>query len=159
MKCQFCSHLESKVLDSRSIENGTAIRRRRECLNCKRRFTTYERIEHLPILVIKKDNNREPYDADKIRDGILRACQKRPISMTQIQAVVSKIENEVYANVENGKISSTFIGSQVMSELKQLDEVAYVRFASVYRQFTDIGSFMAELTNLIRDHKTENNNA
>lgn len=159
MKCQFCSHLESKVLDSRSIENGTAIRRRRECLNCKRRFTTYERIEHLPILVIKKDNNREPYDADKIRDGILRACQKRPISMTQIQAVVSKIENEVYANVENGEISSTFIGSQVMSELKQLDEVAYVRFASVYRQFTDIGSFMAELTNLIRDHKTENNNA
>lgn len=155
MKCQFCSHLESKVLDSRSIENGTTIRRRRECLNCKRRFTTYERIEHLPILVVKKDNTREPYNADKIRNGIMSACQKRPISMNQIQTVVNKIENEVYANVENGEIPSTFIGSLVMSELKQLDEVAYVRFASVYRQFTDIGSFMAELTNLIRDHRTD----
>ncbi|MDY5729950.1 MAG: transcriptional regulator NrdR [Eubacteriales bacterium] len=157
MKCQYCNHAESKVLDSRSIENGTSIRRRRECLKCKKRFTTYERVEHLPVLVIKKDNTREPFNAEKIRNGILRACEKRPISMVQIQSIVNRIENDVYANVEGGEISSTFIGSLVMNELKQLDEVAYVRFASVYRQFTDIGSFMAELTTLIRDHKTEPN--
>lgn len=155
MRCQYCNHLESKVLDSRPIENGTAIRRRRECLKCKKRFTTYERIEHSPILVIKKDNTRESYNPEKIKNGIMRACEKRPISMNQINAVVNRIENELYNNVENGETTSNYIGELVIKELKNLDEVAYVRFASVYRRFTDIGSFMTELTNLIRENKTD----
>ncbi|NMD37621.1 MAG: transcriptional repressor NrdR [Christensenellaceae bacterium] len=155
MKCQFCNTTESKVLDSRPIENGMAIRRRRECLSCKRRFTTYERIELAPIYVIKKDNSREAYNSEKIKNGILRACEKRPISMLQINQIVTRIEHELYSNAENGEISSMFIGELVMRELKALDEVAYVRFASVYRQFTDISSFMDELTHLIRENKTD----
>ncbi len=155
MKCQFCNTTESKVLDSRPIENGMAIRRRRECLSCKRRFTTYERIELAPIYVIKKDNTREAYNSDKIKNGILRACEKRPISMLQINQIVTRIEHELYSSAENGEISSMFIGELVMRELKALDEVAYVRFASVYRQFTDISSFMDELTHLIRENKTD----
>lgn len=155
MKCQFCNTTESKVLDSRPIENGMAIRRRRECLSCKRRFTTYERIELAPIYVIKKDNTREAYNSDKIKNGILRACEKRPISMLQINQIVTRIEHELYSSAENGEISSMFIGELVMRELKALDQVAYVRFASVYRQFTDISSFMDELTHLIRENKTD----
>lgn len=149
MRCLFCGHLESKVIDSRSAEDGTTIRRRRECLACKKRFTTYEKLETIPIVVIKKDGTRESFDRDKISNGILRACEKRPVSLQEIESLIDDIEAKLY-NMLIREISSEKIGEMVMERLQALDEVAYVRFASVYRQFKDINSFMSELTKLIQ---------
>lgn len=149
MRCLFCGHLESKVIDSRSTEEGTTIRRRRECLACKKRFTTYEKIETIPIIVIKKDGTRETFDRDKISNGILRACEKRPVSLKEIEGVIDEIESRLYNMLER-EVSSEKIGELVMEKLQNLDEIAYVRFASVYRQFKDINSFMTELAKLIK---------
>ena len=152
MKCQFCNCPDSRVIDSRPTEEGSSIRRRRECINCGRRFTTYEKIETSPIMVVKKDMRREPFNASKMKEGLIHACQKRPISMKDIDNIVEKVEKQVYAAGED-EISSRRIGEAVMAELKQLDEVAYVRFASVYRQFTDVSSFMDELNKLVLEGK------
>ncbi|MDY6072851.1 MAG: transcriptional regulator NrdR [Eubacteriales bacterium] len=156
MKCPVCNHLESKVVDSRYIENGTVIRRRRECVECGNRFTTYERIDSTHILVIKKDGTREAYNSEKIKSGILKACEKRPISLKQIEELVSSIENEIRSTIGSGEIESNYIGGIVMNKLKELDKVAYVRFASVYRQFEDIGSFMDELNSLVNEPSEKN---
>lgn len=152
MRCQFCGYLDSKVIDSRPTEEGSAIRRRRECLRCGKRFTTYEKIETSPLMVIKKDMRREPFNPDKIKRGILHACQKRPVSVKDVDAIVEKVEKLIHSTAED-EMSSRRIGEAVMDELKLLDEVAYVRFASVYRQFTDVSSFMDELNKLVRDTK------
>lgn len=152
MRCQYCGYLDSKVIDSRPTEEGTSIRRRRECLHCGRRFTTYEKIETAPVMIIKKDMRREPFDPDKIKKGLLAACQKRPVSMKDIDNIVEKVEKLVYGMGED-ELSSRRIGEAVMDELKLLDEVAYVRFASVYRQFTDVSSFMDELNKLVLEGK------
>ena len=157
MRCQYCNCLESKVIDSRPTEEGNSIRRRRECTRCGRRFTTYEKIELVPLLVVKRDNRREPFDAAKIKSGVIHACEKLPVSMQQIDSIVSRIEQTVY-NTREGEISSQRIGDMVMAELKQLNDVAYVRFAAVYRKFTDLGSFMEELTHLINENKTKSDN-
>ena len=157
MRCQYCNCLESKVIDSRPTEEGNSIRRRRECTRCGRRFTTYEKIELVPLLVVKRDNRREPFDAAKIKSGVIHACEKLPVSMQQIDSIVSRIEQTVY-NTKEGEISSQRIGDMVMAELKQLNDVAYVRFAAVYRKFTDLGSFMEELTRLINENKTKPDN-
>ncbi len=157
MRCQYCNCLESKVIDSRPTEEGNSIRRRRECTRCGRRFTTYEKIELVPLLVVKRDNRREPFDAAKIKSGVIHACEKLPVSMQQIDSIVSRIEQTVYNTME-GEISSQRIGDMVMAELKQLNDVAYVRFAAVYRKFTDLGSFMEELTQLINENKTKSDN-
>lgn len=157
MRCQYCNCLESKVIDSRPTEEGNSIRRRRECTRCGRRFTTYEKIELVPLLVVKRDNRREPFDATKIKSGVIHACEKLPVSMQQIDSIVSRIEQTVYNTME-GEISSQRIGDMVMAELKQLNDVAYVRFAAVYRKFTDLGSFMEELTHLINENKTKSDN-
>ena len=152
MRCQHCGYLDSKVIDSRPTEEGSAIRRRRECLHCGRRFTTYEKIETSPVMIVKKDMRREPFDPDKIKKGLLAACQKRPVSMKDIDNIVEKVEKLVYGMGED-ELSSRRIGEAVMDELKLLDEVAYVRFASVYRQFTDVSSFMEELNKLVLEGK------
>jgi transcriptional repressor NrdR len=152
MKCQYCNSIDSKVIDSRPTEEGSSIRRRRECLRCGRRFTTYEKIETSPIMVIKKDMRREPFNASKIKQGLVHACQKRPISMAEIDTIVEKVEKMVTSCGED-EIASRRIGEAVMEELKSLDEVAYVRFASVYRQFTDVSSFMDELNKLVKENK------
>ena len=147
MKCPVCQG-DSKVLDTRSNEEGTSIRRRRECMLCGKRFTTYEKIETIPLIVIKKDNNRETYDRSKIEAGVLRACHKRPISVEQIEQMVNQIENELF-NLEYKEIESKQIGEVVMEHLKTLEQVAYVRFASVYREFKDVGTFMNELKKML----------
>lgn len=150
MKCPACGFAESKVLDSRPTDEGEAIRRRRECLSCQKRFTTYERLEVMNIIVVKKDKSREAFDRSKILNGMIRACEKRPVSMAVIERAVSDIE----ANLNNSlqtEVSSTKIGELVMEALKQIDEVAYVRFASVYRQFKDINTFMDELKLLLKN--------
>ena len=152
MKCRFCGYLDSKVIDSRPTDEGLSIRRRRECIRCGKRFTTYEKIETLPVMVVKKDQRREAFNADKIKAGLIHACQKRPVSMDQIDEIVEKAEKAVYGSGES-EYSSRKIGELVMEELKKLDDVAYVRFASVYRQFTDIGSFADELNKLMKEHK------
>ena len=157
MRCQYCNCLDSKVIDSRPTEEGNSIRRRRECTRCGRRFTTYEKIELVPLLVVKRDNRREPFVAAKIKSGVIHACEKLPVSMQQIDSIVSRIEQTVYNTME-GEISSQRIGDMVMAELKQLNDVAYVRFAAVYRKFTDLGSFMEELTHLINENKTKSDN-
>jgi len=149
MRCPFCLHLDSKVLDSRQTEEGASIRRRRECTKCGKRFTTYERLDEIPLMVVKKDGRREPFSRQKILNGILRACEKRPISLQTIEAVVDKIEREVRSNLEQ-EVSSTAIGELVMQHLRDLDDVAYVRFASVYRQFKDIDEFLEEFAQLRR---------
>ncbi|WP_302625791.1 transcriptional regulator NrdR [uncultured Eubacterium sp.] len=149
MKCPYCGEENTKVIDSRPAEENNAIRRRRQCEMCKKRFTTYEKVETIPLIVIKKDNIREQYDRGKIEAGILRSCHKRPVSYEQIVSVVEDIENEVF-NMEQKEISSTIIGELVMDRLKKLDQVAYVRFASVYREFKDVNTFMAELTKLLK---------
>ena len=154
MRCQYCGCLDSKVIDSRPTEEGSSIRRRRECLRCGRRFTTYEKIETSPIMVIKKDMRREPFNGDKIKKGLLLACQKRPVSVNDIDALVEKVE-KVVQSVGDAEIDSRRIGEVVMDELKRLDEVAYVRFASVYRQFTDVSSFMDELNKLVLEGKAK----
>ncbi len=150
MKCPYCETQDSKVLDSRPTEEGTAIRRRRECLACKRRFTTYEKIEGVPIMVIKKDKGREPFDREKLMRGIVKACEKRPVSVEIMENMVSTIENIIQNSLDR-EITSTRIGDLVMEQLKGIDEVAYVRFASVYRQFKDINTFMQELRKLLTE--------
>ena len=150
MRCQYCGYLDSRVIDSRPTEEGSSIRRRRECLNCGRRFTTYEKIETSPVMVVKKDMRREPFNGAKIKQGLLHACQKRPVSVAQIDTIVEKVEKLVHSSGDD-EFSSRRIGEAVMEELKLLDEVAYVRFASVYRQFTDVSSFMDELNKLVRE--------
>ncbi len=150
MKCPYCGYQESKVVDSRHSDDNTSIRRRRECLSCQKRFTTYETVESLPIAVVKKDNSREPFDRNKILRGMVRACEKRPVSMADLEAAVSEIEQIVQNSLER-EIPSQKIGELVMERLKPLDEVAYVRFASVYRQFKDINSFMHELTKILEE--------
>ena len=150
MKCPYCGYQESKVVDSRHSEDGASIRRRRECLACQKRFTTYETVESLPVVVVKKDNSREPFDRNKILRGMVRACEKRPVSMADIEAAVTEIEQIVQNSLER-EVSTGKIGELVMERLKPLDEVAYVRFASVYRQFRDIQTFMDELGKLLRD--------
>ncbi len=152
MRCQYCNSSDSRVIDSRPTEDGNSIRRRRECVKCNRRFTTYEKIELVPLLVVKKDNSREPFDSQKIRAGIVYASEKRPISSIQIDALVTKVEQGVYNTMES-EVPSKYIGELVMEELKELDQIAYVRFASVYRQFTDVSSFMDELSTLISEAK------
>lgn len=148
MRCPFCSHPDSKVIDSRASEDGNAIRRRRECLICQKRFTTYERIEEAPLIVIKKDQRREPFERQKILNGLLRACEKRPVSVATIESLVCSIEKELRNRMDQ-EISSDTIGELVMAGLKKIDEVAYVRFASVYRQFKDVATFMQELQELL----------
>ena len=152
MKCQFCSCMDSKVIDSRPTDDGNSIRRRRECINCGRRFTTYEKVEMSPLFVVKRDGRREEYNSQKIKAGILHACDKLPVSMQQIDDIVSRVEQKCYATMD-GEISTEKIGDMVMAELKQLDDVAYVRFAAVYRKFTDLGTFMEELQKLVDEHK------
>lgn len=151
MRCQYCNCAESKVIDSRPTEEGNSIRRRRECMGCGRRFTTYEKIEMLPLMVVKRDGRRETFDAQKIKAGILHACEKLPVSMQQIDAMTTSIEQRAYASME-GEISSQRIGDMVMEELKATNDVAYVRFAAVYRLFTDIGTFMQELQKLLDEY-------
>ena len=150
MKCPYCGYQESKVVDSRHSDDGVSIRRRRECLSCQKRFTTYETVESLPIVVVKKDNSREPFDRSKILRGMVRACEKRPVSMAQLEAAVAEIEQIVQNPLER-EVSTGKIGELVMERLKPLDEVAYVRFASVYRQFKDINSFMHELNKILEE--------
>ena len=151
MKCIYCNCTESRVVDSRPTEDG-AIRRRRECERCQRRFTTYEKIEMLPVLVIKKDKRREPFDASKVRSGIIKACEKRPVLLGEIEKLVSRVEMSVCSQPDQ-EVTSEKIGLLVMDGLKTLDEVAYIRFASVYRQFKDVQSFMAELQQLLDSQK------
>ena len=148
MKCPFCGETDSKVIDSRPAEDGSSIRRRRQCNGCKKRFTTYEKVETIPLIVIKKDNNREPYDREKIVSGILRSCHKSPISADQINRLVDEIETEIF-NREDREIPAQEIGEIVMSRLKDLDAVAYVRFASVYREFKDVNTFMDEIKKIL----------
>ena len=146
MKCLYCGSEESKVIDSRSVDENNSIRRRRECLGCGRRFTTYETIETSPILVVKSNGERQAFDAGKIRNGIIKACEKRPVSIGQIDAVVDKIEKQISGSLDR-EIESKKIGELVMQELKCLDEVAYVRFASVYKQFKDVSTFLKFISN------------
>ena len=148
MKCPYCGDEESKVIDSRPTEDSERIRRRRECLNCHMRFTTYEVVETVPLIVIKKDNNREQYDRTKIEAGILRACHKRPISVNRINQLIDDVETEIF-NREEKEIPSSVIGEIVMDKLKDLEAVAYVRFASVYREFKDVNTFMNELKKIL----------
>lgn len=148
MKCPFCYVPESKVIDTRASENGMSIKRRRECISCGRKFTTYERVEDIVLMVVKKDGTRQPFDRRKLTNGIVRACEKRPITMEQIDKTVSDIELKVYNKI-NKEITTYEIGELVMDSLKELDDVAYVRFASVYRQFKDVNTFMDELKKLI----------
>ncbi len=150
MKCPYCSFEESKVIDSRPTDEGERIRRRRECLNCQKRFTTYEIIESLPIIVIKKDKSREVFNRDKLINGMLKACEKRPVSINDIERAVDDIEVKLQNSLDR-EVTSDAIGEFVMDKLKELDEVAYVRFASVYRQFKDLSTFMEELNKLLND--------
>ena len=152
MKCRYCSCTESKVIDSRSADEDKAIRRRRECTGCGRRFTTYETIEVTPVLVVKNNGTRESFNAEKIRNGIVKSCEKRPVSATEIDGIVADISKEVYNSMES-EISTKAIGEMVMERLKKVDEVAYVRYASVYRSFKDLSSFMAELKQMMKAEK------
>ena len=152
MKCPFCGHAENKVIDSRISKDGKAVRRRRECLGCSKRFTTYEYVEDILPMVVKKDGRREQFDRQKILSGIKKACEKRPISMEAIDKLVENVE-QACQEVQTEEISSTLIGEKIMNELKMFDGVAYVRFASVYRQFRDVGEFMSELKDLLSKGK------
>ena len=147
MKCPFCGNDNTKVIDSRPTDDSS-IRRRRQCESCGKRFTTYEKVETIPLIIIKKDNNREAYDRSKIESGVLRACHKRPVSAAQITKLVDEVENEIF-NLEEREIPSDIVGEILMRKLKSLDEVAYVRFASVYREFKDLNTFMDELKNVM----------
>ncbi len=152
MRCPFCEHSDTKVIDSRRTEDGHAIRRRRECDNCNKRFTTYEKIEEMMLMVVKKDGSREAFDRNKIINGIIKACEKRPVPMADIEHIVNEIERGLN-NMMEKEVESTFIGELIMEQLKKLDEVAYVRFASVYRQFTDVNTFVAEIEKLLGNKK------
>ena len=149
MKCPFCGYLEDKVIDSRASTEGTSIRRRRECLHCEKRFTTFEQIEEVPIMVIKKNGARESFSIKKIKEGVIKACEKRPVSLDQIDDLVSFV-NESVEKLQVREVESQVIGELVMKRLQVLDEVAYVRFASVYRQFKDVSQFMQELSSLLK---------
>jgi len=148
MKCPYCGFMESKVIDSRPAEDGTSIRRRRECLKCQKRFTTYEKLETISLVVVKQDNSRQPYDREKIVRGLIRACEKRPITYAQMEDIADQIESELYQMMSK-EVTSTEIGEKVMSHLKELDEVAYVRFASVHKHFSNIQSFKSALEELL----------
>lgn len=148
MKCPFCSHENTRVIDSRPADDNASIRRRRICDECGKRFTTYEKVETIPVIIIKKDNNRETYDRSKIEAGVLRACHKRPISASQITQLVDEVETEIF-NLEEKEISSQTVGELVMNKLKSLEAVAYVRFASVYREFKDVNTFLEELKKVL----------
>lgn len=150
MKCPFCANVESKVIDSRPADEGASIRRRRECLSCRKRFTTYETVECLPLVVVKKDGSRQSFDRNKLLNGLIRACEKRPVSYPELENMVNEIE-QVLQNEMEREISSSDIGELVMERLKKVDEVSYVRFASVYRQFKDINTFMRELSKLLEE--------
>ena len=150
MKCPFCGNYESKVIDSRPAEEGASIRRRRECLSCQKRFTTYEIIERLPIVVVKRDGSRQSFDRVKLINGMVRACEKRPVSLAALEKIADDIEQEIQSKLER-EVHTVDIGEMVMSRLKDADEVAYVRFASVYRSFKDINTFMEELSKLLLD--------
>ena len=155
MKCPYCNHPDTRVIDSRPAEDGSAIRRRRSCDECGKRFTTYEKVETIPLIIIKKGNNREQYNRSKIERGIIRACYKRPVSAEAIQKAVERIEIKIF-NLEAKEVSSTDVGEIVMDELKELDEVAYVRFASVYREFKDVNTFMDEIKKMMLDRSKGN---
>lgn len=150
MKCPYCGFVESKVIDSRPTDDSNSIRRRRECLKCQKRFTTYEKLESISLMVIKKDQSRQQYDREKVLKGIITACEKRPISLAQMEQIADDIESELYQNMTR-EVESGVIGEKVMDRLKNLDEVAYVRFASVYKRFDDLDTFMAELQGLINN--------
>ena len=150
MKCPYCGYRESKVVDSRPADEGSSIRRRRECLSCEKRFTTYETMESLPMVVIKKDGSRQTFDRRKVLNGMIRACEKRPVPLGELERRTDEIEQALQNSLER-EISTEMIGEQVMEKLKSVDEVAYVRFASVYRQFKDINTFMAELNKLLAE--------
>ncbi len=148
MRCPFCGHENTRVIDSRPAEENNSIRRRRVCDECSKRFTTYEKVETIPLIIIKKDNNRETYSREKIENGVLRACHKRPISAEQLTSLVDEVETDIYAREEK-ELPSSVIGELIMNKLKDLDAVAYVRFASVYREFKDINTFMDELKKVL----------
>lgn len=148
MKCPFCDHPDTKVIDSRPTEEGHAIRRRRGCDNCNRRFTTYEKVEEPILMVVKKDARREEFDRSKVLNGIMKACQKRPVSLSQMEEMVNEVERQLVNSMEK-EVDSNYIGELIMEQLKKVDEVAYVRFASVYRQFTDVNTFVKEIEKLI----------
>lgn len=148
MKCPFCNYPDSKVVDSRPTDEGTSIRRRRECLHCLKRFTTYETVERLPLMLVKRDGTREPYNRNKLLSGVMKACEKRPVPQARLEQLVDSVEQKLFGTLES-EISSQKIGEMVMQELKNVDEVAYVRFASVYRQFKDINTFLEELNSLL----------
>lgn len=147
MKCPFCTYEDSKVVDSRPTDENQTIRRRRECIKCNKRFTTYEKIEKVPIVIVKKDGTRQAFDRNKILNGMIRACEKRPVSLQTLEESINNIEKQIYNTLER-EIKSDYIGELVMAELKDIDEISYVRFASVYREFKDINSFMEELRNI-----------
>ena len=149
MKCPFCNHENTRVIDSRPAEDNNSIRRRRVCDECGKRFTTYEKIETIPLIIIKKDQNRETYDRSKIEAGVLRTCHKRPVSVSQITQLVDEVENEI-SGMEEREIQSAVVGEKIMNKLKELDPVAYVRFASVYREFKDVNTFMDELRKVLK---------
>ena len=150
MKCPFCGFDDSKVVDSRPTDEGTSIRRRRECLKCLKRFTTYETVERMPLMLVKRDGTRQAYDRQKLLGGLIKACEKRPVSLPQLEQIVDTVEQRVFGSLES-EVSSKVIGELVMEQLRQIDEVAYVRFASVYRQFKDVNTFMEELNTLLKD--------
>jgi transcriptional repressor NrdR len=152
MLCPFCGHAESKVVDSRASKEGDSIRRRRECLKCVRRYTTYERIEEVAQMVIKKDGRREPFDRWKIKSGILKACEKRPVSLEQVEQLIDDVERSLFNSTDH-EVATDAVGQAVMDHLRRLDEVAYVRFASVYRQFRDLNEFMDELKDLLANQE------
>lgn len=155
MKCPFCGYTESKVIDSRPAEEGATIRRRRECLACARRFTTYEIIERMPLVVVKRDGSRQSFDKVKLINGMVRACEKRPVSLSKLEQIADDIEQELQSHLER-EISTVDVGEMVMARLKEVDEVAYVRFASVYRSFKDINTFMDELSKLLIEGESKN---
>lgn len=152
MKCPYCGFGENKVIDSRPTDDASAIRRRRECLKCQKRFTTYETLETITLAVIKQDNSRQAFDREKILRGVIRACEKRPVSLPRMEQIVDDIESELYQSMEK-EVTSTEIGEKVMSHLKEIDEVAYVRFASVHKRFSDIETFMEALKSLLDEEK------
>lgn len=152
MKCPFCNHIEDKVVDSREGKDGLVIRRRRECLKCRRRFTSYERIDEIPFMVVKKDGKREPFDRNKVLAGLRKACEKRPVSPAALEAIAEEVE-QVLQEATEREIPTTTIGERIVARLKDLDKVAYVRFASVYRQFEDVNQFMKELKDLLEQRK------
>ena len=153
MKCMYCGHTDSKVIDSRPSDDGAAIRRRRECANCGKRFTTYETVETTPILVVKTNGNRQAFDANKLKNGIIKSCEKRPVPMWKIDKLVEDIQKSIYNSLEQ-EVTSKKLGEMVMEGLKEIDEVAYVRFASVYRSFKDISTFMKELEKLQKNNNS-----